>query len=47
MLAKPGMGFDEGMMIVNNEMLRTVALLERKLRARKKIVNVDTLAQLS
>ncbi|MGH1486739.1 MAG: methylaspartate ammonia-lyase [Cellvibrionaceae bacterium] len=46
MLAKPGMGFDEGMTIVNNEMLRTVGLLEHQLRAKRKIVNVDTLAQL-
>lgn len=29
-LAKPGMGFDEGYMIVNNEMNRTLALLQRK-----------------
>jgi methylaspartate ammonia-lyase len=29
MLAKPGMGVDEGIMIVRNEMLRTLALLER------------------
>ncbi len=28
MLAKPGMGFDEGFTIVNNEMRRTLALLE-------------------
>jgi methylaspartate ammonia-lyase len=33
MLAKPGMGVDEGFMIVNNEMRRTLALLERKRRA--------------
>lgn len=30
MLAKPGMGFDEGYMVVNNEMERTLALLRRK-----------------
>lgn len=30
MLAKPGMGVDEGYMIVNNEMSRTLALLHRK-----------------
>ena len=30
MLAKPGMGFDEGYMIVNNEMERTLALLRAK-----------------
>lgn len=30
MLAKPGMGFDEGYMIVNNEMERTLALLKAK-----------------
>ncbi|MFW6151525.1 MAG: methylaspartate ammonia-lyase [Verrucomicrobiota bacterium] len=30
MLAKPGMGFDEGYMIVRNEMERTLALLSRK-----------------
>ena len=29
MLAKPGMGMDEGFMIVKNEMLRTQALLAR------------------
>jgi methylaspartate ammonia-lyase len=29
MLAKPGMGVDEGIMIVRNEMLRTLALVER------------------
>lgn len=30
MLAKPGMGFDEGYCIVNNEMNRTLALLQHK-----------------
>lgn len=30
LLVKPGMGFDEGMTIVNNEMQRTVALLRRR-----------------
>lgn len=30
MLAKPGMGVDEGYMIVNNEMSRTLAILKRK-----------------
>jgi methylaspartate ammonia-lyase len=30
MLAKPGMGFDEGYMIVNNEMERTLAVLRAK-----------------
>lgn len=30
MLAKPGMGFDEGYCIVNNEMNRTIELLKRK-----------------
>ena len=30
MLAKPGMGFDEGYMIVNNEMERSLALLKAK-----------------
>ena len=30
MLAKPGMGFDEGYMIVRNEIERTRALLSRK-----------------
>ncbi len=30
MLAKPGMGFDEGFMIVKNEMERTLALLRHK-----------------
>lgn len=29
-LAKPGMGVDEGMMIVGNEMARTMALIERR-----------------
>ena len=29
MLAKPGMGVDEGLMIVTNEMNRTLALLKR------------------
>ncbi|SES93122.1 methylaspartate ammonia-lyase [Anaerobranca gottschalkii] len=29
-LAKPGMGVDEGLMIVKNEMMRTLALLNRK-----------------
>lgn len=33
LLAKPGMGFDEGYMMVRNEMERTLALLTRKLRA--------------
>jgi methylaspartate ammonia-lyase len=32
MLAKPGMGVDEGMMIVYNEMNRTLAILRKKLR---------------
>jgi len=32
-LAKPGMGVDEGFMIVNNEMNRVVALAARRLRA--------------
>lgn len=30
LLAKPGMGFDEGYMVVRNEMNRAIALLERK-----------------
>ena len=30
MLVKPGMGFDEGMNIVHNEMHRTVALLQAR-----------------
>ncbi len=30
MLAKPGMGFDEGYTIVNNEMARTIAVLKAK-----------------
>jgi methylaspartate ammonia-lyase len=30
MLAKPGMGFDEGFMIVRNEMARTLTLLRAK-----------------
>lgn len=30
LLVKPGMGFDEGMNIVGNEMRRAVALLARK-----------------
>ncbi|HWQ09052.1 MAG TPA: enolase C-terminal domain-like protein, partial [Holophaga sp.] len=30
MLAKPGMGFDEGYMIVNNEMERTLSLLKAR-----------------
>jgi methylaspartate ammonia-lyase len=29
-LAKPGMGVDEGYMIVYNEMKRTLAMLDRK-----------------
>jgi methylaspartate ammonia-lyase len=29
-LAKPGMGVDEGYMIVKNEMARTIALLKSK-----------------
>jgi methylaspartate ammonia-lyase len=29
-LAKPGMGVDEGLMIVGNEMARTVALARRR-----------------
>jgi len=33
MLAKPGMGFDEGYMIVNNEMERTIQLLKAKVHA--------------
>ncbi|WP_088188316.1 methylaspartate ammonia-lyase [Desulfosporosinus sp. FKA] len=34
MLAKPGMGVDEGYMIVHNEMNRTLALLRRKASSR-------------
>lgn len=34
MLVKPGMGFDEGMTIVNNEMLRSIALLKTRLKPR-------------
>lgn len=34
MLAKPGMGVDEGIMIVRNEMARTLALVERGARRR-------------
>lgn len=34
MLAKPGMGVDEGFMIVHNEMNRTLAVLERAKRVR-------------
>jgi methylaspartate ammonia-lyase len=30
MLAKPGMGFDEGLMIVHNEMQRTLALISHR-----------------
>ncbi|TVR05768.1 MAG: methylaspartate ammonia-lyase, partial [Spirochaetaceae bacterium] len=30
MLVKPGMGFDEGMVVVYNEMMRTLALLEAR-----------------
>jgi len=30
MLAKPGMGFDEGFTIVNNEMMRILAVLKAK-----------------
>jgi len=30
MLAKPGMGFDEGFMIVNNEMERIIQVLKMK-----------------
>jgi len=30
MLAKPGMGFDEGMEIVSNEMARIVAVLNAR-----------------
>ena len=30
MLAKPGMGFDEGLTIVNNEMMRILAVLKAK-----------------
>ena len=37
MLAKPGMGFDEGMTIVNNEMQRSVAVLEYKLKHTSRI----------
>ena len=33
LLAKPGMGFDEGMTIVNNELQRTIALLQRAAKA--------------
>ena len=29
-LAKPGMGFDEGFEIVKNEMSRTIAILKRR-----------------
>lgn len=35
MLAKPGMGVDEGFMIVHNEMNRTLAVLERAERIRE------------
>ena len=31
LLAKPGMGFDEGYMVVRNEMNRTLALLKRRM----------------
>jgi methylaspartate ammonia-lyase len=30
MLVKPGMGFDEGMNVVYNEMARTIAVLKSK-----------------
>ncbi len=36
MLAKPGMGFDEGFMIVNNEMERIIQVLKMKHGERKK-----------
>ncbi|MDD8021194.1 MAG: methylaspartate ammonia-lyase [Acidobacteriota bacterium] len=35
MLAKPGMGFDEGFMIVNNEMERIIQVLKMKYREKK------------
>ena len=34
-LAKPGMGVDEGLMIVGNEMARTAALAQRRARMRE------------
>jgi methylaspartate ammonia-lyase len=41
MLAKPGMGFDEGMMIVNNEMKSVVAQLQRIENQRKSKDKMD------
>lgn len=38
-LAKPGMGVDEGYMIVNNEMNRVVALVNRKNKVTYKLIN--------
>ena len=35
MLAKPGMGFDEGFMIVNNEMERIIRVLKMKYGEKK------------
>ena len=32
MLVKPGMGFDEGLNIVHNEMARTIALLQNRIK---------------
>ncbi|HXE48658.1 MAG TPA: enolase C-terminal domain-like protein, partial [Ramlibacter sp.] len=32
MLSKPGIGADEGLMILTNEMLRTIALVQRRAR---------------
>jgi methylaspartate ammonia-lyase len=33
LMSKPGIGADEGMMILTNEMLRTLALAKRRPRA--------------
>lgn len=40
-LAKPGMGVDEGMMIVGNEMARTAALVRARDRLTAKDATVD------
>lgn len=42
MLAKPGMGFDEGLTIVNNEMLRSVAVLQHKYGVNLNNTNLDS-----
>lgn len=40
-LAKPGMGFDEGYMVVNNEMMRTLAIMKNRKSRRGSGYNLE------